>query len=175
MSSHIDTTIVVSAKSALLQTTQTLPSALEVSISSGTNRAGIINAVAATLPRDENPFVLLQRPLDGSRFRRLYEQAQDTKQPLAIRTPQGVNLSTPKGPSTHSAAREARKKMYLEAKELMDRDPYAINLEVRILERSLMLLPTSTFVFAGIDAGTGEPTSGVSNTHAYGTPVHTSQ
>jgi hypothetical protein len=54
--------------------------------------------------------------------------------------------------------------MYLEVKELMDRDPYAINLEVRILEQSLISLPTSTFVFTGIDAVTGEPTSEVSNT-----------
>jgi hypothetical protein len=70
-------------------------------ISSGTNRAGVINAVAATLPQDENPFVLLRRPLDGSRFRRPYEQAtQDTRQHLATRTPQGVNLPAPKRPST---------------------------------------------------------------------------
>ena len=53
--------------------------------------------------------------------------------------------------------------MYLEAKELMDRDPYAINLEVRILEQSLMSLPTSKFIFTGVDAATGEPTSKVSN------------
>lgn len=46
---------------------------------------------------------------------------------------------------------EPFKRMLQRAKEVIGRDPHAINLEARIIENSLIVSPSVKFIFVGVD------------------------